>query len=75
MATVHGGSVNHSVKVTVSVLSSDPGFIFSQSSLRWNHTRVPGLALILQAGVGLTSAARNQILVRIMSCRIPSIHQ
>lgn len=75
MATVHGGSVSLSVKVTVNVLSSDPGFIFSQSSLRWNHTRVPGLALIIQAGVGLTSAARNEILVRIMSCQIPSVNQ
>lgn len=75
MAIVHGGSVSHSVKVTVNVLSSDPGFIFSQSSLRWNHTTVPGLALIIQAGVGSTSAARNEILVRIMSCRIPSVNR
>lgn len=64
MATVQGGSVSHSVKVTVNVLSSDPRFIFSQSSLRWNHIRVPGLALFLQAGVGPTIAVRNQILVR-----------
>lgn len=32
------------------VLSLDPRFIFSQLSLRWSHTRVLGLALILLVG-------------------------